>query len=134
MDNQALHFVLGLADEGYHPSNVIIDRESSGLFVVRVTLDDWAPHGEGCGNIEVAIDRENLPEGITVRAIERFGDRSQLLSGCESEEVAETWIAEIAKVGGAPDYAKIGGTKWLTKPIEWLREPLRSALKRSAAQ
>lgn len=131
--NQALQFVLGLVGEGYHPSSVVIDRGSDG-WLVRVTLDDWAPHGEGCGNIDVAIDRDNLPEGVTVGAIERFGDRSQLLSGCESEEVAETWISEIANVGGAPDYARHGGTKWLTKPIEWLREPLRSALKRRVAK
>lgn len=125
--NQAMDFVLALVDEGYHPSVVVVEQVESG-WQVRVTLDDWCTLGDG-GETRVRLDRNNLPPGITTRATERMADQV-LAIDCESVEVAETWVREIAARGKAPDYASLAG-RWITKPVDWLREPLRSALLRS---
>jgi len=130
MHNHALEFILALADEGYHPSTIRIEHTPYG-WRIRVTLDDWAAGGEG-GDLphhKVLIDRDNAPDGVSINERSRFEDQVKPLKHC-TEEIAETWIREIAQAGKAPDYARIGATDWITRPIEWLRDPLRTQLKK----
>jgi hypothetical protein len=124
--NQAISFVLSLVNEGYHPSVVVVEQVQS-QWQVRVTLDDWCSLGEG-GAASVKLDRRNMPQGTTVKGKQRMADQIAQLT-CDSPEVAETWVREIAEIGKSPDFASISG-KWVTKPIAWLREPIRSALLR----
>jgi hypothetical protein len=125
-----MDFVLSLVAEGYHPSVIVVERVES-KWQVRVTLDDWCSLGDG-GETNVRLDRNDLPPGIAARATERMADQVRAIE-CESSELAETWLREIAGIGKAPDYANVAG-RWITKPVAWLREPIRSALLRSSGR
>lgn len=130
--NPILEYVLELAGEGLHPRLVAVERVD-GHWRCRVEFDDWCALGDG-GESEspyaVAVDRDNLPDGVSVRGRERFSPRCLALELPTREEI-ESWIRGVAVAGGSPDMAWIGD-RCLTKPIEWLREPLRSALKTRA--
>ena len=130
MNNPALAFVLSLVEEGLHPSAVAIEWRDGG-WRCRVSVLDFVPLGEG--DLEMRIDRSALPEGVTMSGKDRYPDQIRAMPECHSEEVAESYVREIAEAGKAPDYARIGETYWLTKPIEWMPEPIRSALLRRHA-
>lgn len=127
--NPALDFVYTLAEQGYHPSTVVIETTGK-RWQVRVTLDDWLPPGETPGR-PTGASSEDPPPGVSAKVGDRFDDRVVPLRHC-SDTLAERWIRQIAETGKARDYARIGDRRWITKPIEWLREPLRSALSRKA--
>jgi hypothetical protein len=124
MHNPILDFVLSLVDEGLHPSVVIVEN-NSGRWQCRVELDDWCALGDG-GADAVTIDRSNFPDGVSARGRERFAARLMPLE-LPSRTDVDSWVRAVAVAGIAPDVAWIGGS-CLTKPINWLREPLRSAL------
>jgi hypothetical protein len=123
--NPALDFVRTLAEQGYHPSTVVIETTGN-RWQVRVTLDDWLPPGELPGR-RVGANNHDRTQRVSVAGRDRFDDQVVALRHC-SEGLAERWIQQIAETGKARDYARIGDRRWITKPIEWLREPLRSAL------
>jgi hypothetical protein len=122
MANSILARVLTLVEEGLHPSVVWAEPIAPGRWLVRITLDDFVPPGEGV----LSIDRKALPEGVSLSGFERHPDDETTLAHA-SDAVIETWMREVASAGKAPDMAKLGN-RWLTKPIEWLREPMRTKL------
>ncbi len=124
MSNPILDFVHQLAAEGLHPSTVNVELELD--CQVRVELDDWCALGDG-GNDTLSVDREGLPEGVTIKGRERFAARTMPLESPDRDTV-DRWMQEVAKAGRAPDAVWLTSIHCLTKPIEWLREPLRSAL------
>jgi hypothetical protein len=134
-DNPILSAVLALVAEGYHPSIVRVTRISASHWSLSVVLDDWCTHGEGgdLPNHAVMVDLANLPDGLRFAGRERMQNHTGTIDG--SEEAVETWIRQVAEAGKATDWAIIEpdsvGKEYVTKPVEWLREPLRSALLRS---
>jgi hypothetical protein len=126
--NPALDFVRSLTEQGYHPSTVVIEAAGN-RWQVRVTLDDWLPRGE-LPRDRIGDNTNDIPQSVSVMGRDRVEDQVVPLGHC-SEELAETWIQQIAETGKARAYARIGDHRWITKPIEWLREPLRSALSHS---
>lgn len=133
MSNPILDFVLDLAAEGLHPSAVSVES-ADGLWRCRVELDDWCPLGDG-GDKEhvVSVDRTGLPDGVSIKARERFSPSTLPLELPERGSIA-AWMADVAAAGHAPDVVRVTPIHYLTKPIEWLREPIRSALLRRAAR
>lgn len=136
MANPIIDKITELAKSGLHPSNIRADRDGEN-WTLRISLDDWIPLGEGeSRKYAISLDRENLPEGISVRAIERWPDETMDLPF--PREVVEAWINQTAEYGKAPDVAHVNaggdGEYFLTKPVIWLREPLRSALTKKAGK
>lgn len=125
-DNPILQFVLDLADEGLHPSCIVVERVE-GAWQCRVELDDWCSLGDGDNPARVSVDRTDLPSGVSVHAVERFAPRILPLEMPDRDQIT-AWIQAVAHAGHAPDYGWIGDHRCLTKPVMWLREPLRSAL------
>lgn len=125
-----------LVADGLHPSAVSIRRDGN-VWTSRVMLDDWcdaAELGDTLPHHTVTIDRSAIPSGVDVSDMARWPDDVIPLPPM-SDEQAEALITAVAQIGLAPDWAKFtepgqSPHHYLTKPLLWLREPLRSALLR----
>jgi len=126
MSNPILSRVLDRVAEGLHPSAVHVSPNGPGAWRVAISLSDLVPLGEGGG--PATVDRKDMPCGVLLTGWESYPDDVVSLAGV-SDEVVETWVREVARSGRAPDVAKVG-ENWMTKPIEWLKEPMRSILLR----
>lgn len=128
MTNPILDRILELVSDGLHP-HVVAAELVNGEWRGRIELDDWTALGEAGDNLAVhavTIDRSQIPPGVAVSGKDRWPPQIVILPAV-TRSACEQWIREIAKVGSAPDYAWSGDC-CLTKPIRWMREPLRSAL------
>ena len=123
-----------LTAAGLHPLAVSICRDGD-KWTCRIALDDWcdtAELGDTLPHHVVTLDRAGLPPGVEVSDTSRWpADVIDLPP--MSDEQAEALIARVATNGLAPDWAAfaVRGSRphhWLTKPIQWMREPLRTAL------
>lgn len=128
MPNPLIEFIAELAAEGLHPS-VIAVESIDGAWQARVEFDDWCGLGDGGSETAVTIDRSNMPTGVKVFGRERFAARTMPLE-LPCRDSVDAWMREVATVGRAPDVAWVTPLHCVAKPIEWLREPLRSALLR----
>lgn len=138
--NPILNCVLTMADLGWHV-HAVAARRVDGQWVACIDVQDNVPDGwtwEAVGGIDASQYRIIAPPvgpldgvpGVTVQHwINRPGPYQFPLPP-ESADIYEQWIAEVARAGHAPDWAWLGDGHILTKPIEWLVEPLRSALLR----
>lgn len=135
----AADYVRELDRVGYRVASVAVEPNGAGGWQCRCVAVGWGdgtlpatPHDDGAGNnlYEVDFDCESLPKGVRVQVQRRTPDRVAQLPGCHSREAAETMIREVADRYRAPDYAWVGGCRWLCKPTEFVPEPLRSALLR----
>lgn len=123
-----------LVDSGLHPAAVSICRNGD-AWTSQISLSDWAPSDEVGDNLPhhgITIDRDNLPAGVSMQSSARWPDDVIELPSM-SDEQAEALIAAVATYGLAPDWAAFAEMgkrphRWLTKPINWLSEPIRSAL------
>jgi hypothetical protein len=135
-DNPILNALLAIADEGWHPMSVSAERwaTSPGVWRVTIELDDWLPWGEGSGELEqhaIKFDASNMPKGVLAAGMERAPSRRYTLGATEAQ--VETWVREVKEIGKAPDWARFnrkeeGRLCFLAKPIEWMKEPLRTVL------
>ncbi len=122
--NPILARVTALAAGGYHPTAIRVSAANRGRWTVTITLDDFDPPGTTTDGI--AQLRRELPPGVTLRGFERFPDDVTEIRG--SAEAVESWLTEVARVGGAPDWARFdpvgkdvaGYPTYLTKPTKWL--------------
>ena len=125
-----------LVADGLHPCAASIERVGSD-WTSSIMLDDWADTaelGDTLAHHVVTLDRSKIPDGVSVSDNSRWPPDVIPLARM-SDEVAEAMIGEIARLGLAPDWAAfaVPGKRphhWLTKPIIWMREPLRTALLR----
>ena len=116
-----------LYDEGYNISAVTIMRGNPGKLRVSISRNNFVPLGDGgdsLPNHRVTIDRDKLPDGVTLRGYDRCEDYIMELSG--NDEQAAASIIDVAKYGKAIDWAKFDGDTadyphWLTKPNKWLK-------------
>lgn len=116
MGNPILAFVESLVDEGLHPSSVAADC-IDGIWQARVNCFDFCDDRESDGS---RVNRDQVPPGIGVQGHVRWPDQTVLIAGNRGD--MERWIGEVARVGGAPDWAIIGegdNLTILTKPTKW---------------
>jgi hypothetical protein len=118
--NPILAAVLAEAAEGYHPSGVWAEPAGPGRWRITITRCDYVPLGEG-GDLPrhaVTVARNDMPQGVACTGADRAEDKA--IDGLRaSAEAVETWIREVAEVGQAPDWAKIGPA-YFTRPRRWL--------------
>ena len=124
-----------LVRDGLHPSAISICREGD-KWTSRVSCCDFGPGDEMGKNLPhhvITLDRDNLPPGVTIGwDMARWPDDVVSLAPMSNEQ-AEALIAAVASYGLAPDWAAfaepgVSPHHWLTKPIKWLPEPIRTAL------
>jgi hypothetical protein len=123
-----------LVAAGLHPKAVSIRRDGN-KWTCRVALDDWCDTdelGDTLPHHVITLNRASLPPGVEVSDMSRWPDDVIDLPAM-SDEQAEALIAGVASYGLAPDWAAFAapGSRpqhWLTKPLQWLREPPRTAL------
>lgn len=112
MTNVALDLVEQLASRGLYPASVVISREHDGWYVT-------------CG-YDTSIDGyEDITE---IRSVQEGWQTQRQRIDEITDEIAESWIREIAKNGLAPGFKKTesGYPTWIAHPDAWLPEPLRS--------
>jgi len=100
-----------LAAAGRHITAVTVTQRGETEYEVRITLQDWATGDEllaGEGGVITMCTRERLPDVVWTMT--------------STMEMVEDWIAELARVGEAIDWARFdrpGYRRWLTKPNKW---------------
>lgn len=111
--------------DGLRISSVYLEPEAGGKYVAILGIANWLPIGEGgeLPNHVVTVDRENLPDGISILGGEKHQD-ARIPLGPMNEEQAEALIRDVARCGGAPDCAGFErpgkhGRAYLTKPTKW---------------
>jgi DNA-binding XRE family transcriptional regulator len=125
--NPILARAQSLAHDGLHPMAVRVSAAGRGKWTVTITLDDVTTPEEAADPRFPPVDRSTLPPGVKVKGFVRFPDDVSHVSG--SAEAVETWIAEVARVGKAIDWARFDPTigpaegypTYLTKPAKWLK-------------
>jgi hypothetical protein len=130
--NPVLLRVRALAAEGWHPSSISIEREGE-RWIAMIERLDFMRLGAGCdpapiGDYRIKIDHEQIPEGVSLLGLERLPAIRLPLPLATCRDDVERWIDEIARAGGAPDYAWIG-ERVVTKPIVWLPEDTQRAIR-----
>lgn len=140
MDNPILKTVLTMVDCGWHVSTVCAVR-IDGRWRAEIDVTDNVPDGwtwaEVGGEDYATYTIKGPPEGplagvpgVTVHLWINRPSPYRFDLPPESIDAYDQWISEVARVGKAPDYARISDHRIITKPIEWMREPLRAALLR----
>ncbi len=124
MPNPILVRIEQVRADGLHPMAVRLSADGRGKWKLTITLDDMTTAEDACNPIAPPIDRSKLPAGVSAYSSVRFPDDVSELRG--SSEAVETWMAEVARVGKAVDWARfdgdgVGYPAYLTKPSAWLR-------------
>lgn len=130
MTNPILSRIEQVRADGLHPMAVRVSADGPGHWSLVLTLDDGAPPDE-TGPVSLkthtitAPKQSELPPGVKGWFWVRFPDDVSEIRG--SFEAVETWVAEVARVGNAIDWARFDGEgngypAYLTKPAAWLRE------------
>lgn len=143
MSNIILTTVQTMSDCGWHISSVSVVRGAGGEWHCEINVQDNVPDGwtwDSVGGQSASRSHviQSPPQGPLVGiagvTVESWINRPPayiLALPPESIDIYEQWIAETARVGKSPDYAWLANhTHLLTKPIEWMAEPLRSGLLR----
>lgn len=123
--NPVISKIESLWQEGLPISAVRIERRGQATWLAVISVAAYLPHGEGDGSCGPGykITVEPPPPGVALRGWERYPDQTVPLEG--SEEQMHAIIVEIAKAGGAIDWARFDGESasyphYLTKPNKWL--------------
>jgi DNA-binding XRE family transcriptional regulator len=125
MANPILARIGQVRADGLHPMAVRVSANGKGKWTLTITLDDMTSAEEAGNSNAPPIDRSELPAGVKAFSSVRFPDDVSEVRG--SAEAVETWVAEVARVGKAIDWARFEGDgdgypAYLTKPAAWLRE------------
>ena len=124
-DNPILARIGQVREEGLHPMFVRVQPHGRGRWLLTLTFDDMAHPDEMTEPLCSYPKQSELPPGVVGHFWERFPNDLSEIRG--SEEAVETWMAEVARVGKAMDWARFDGggdgyPAYLTKPAAWLRE------------
>lgn len=126
MNNPILARIEQVRADGLHPMYVRVSADGRGKWKLTITFDDGAhPHELGDQSRFSVPKASELPAGVRGWFWERWPNDVTELRG--SAEAVETWIAEVARLGKAIDWARYDGDgdgypAYLTKPSLWLRE------------
>lgn len=129
-ENPILARIEQVRADGLHPMHVRVSANGKGKWTLTLTMDDGAPAGETGPSVLrshtiIPPKQSELPPGVKGWFWVRFPDDVCELRG--SAEAVETWMAEVARVGKAVDWARFDGDgdgypAYLAKPSAWLRE------------
>jgi DNA-binding XRE family transcriptional regulator len=130
MTNPILARIEQVRADGLHPMHVRVSADGRGKWKLTIVVDDGAPAEETGPSVLkthtiTPPNQSELPPGVKGWFWVRFPDDVSELRG--SAEAVETWMAEVARVGKAVDWARFDGDgegypAYLTKPSAWLRE------------
>lgn len=117
--------------DGLHPGAIRVSELPDGTGEIRITFDDF-------DGVNPAEDPEVgvIPPGVQCTITKRVDDLVAPVPGTRADWIK--WIAEVARIGGAPDYAifevcdpvagiEAGTDLWhiVTKPVRWLTPETR---------
>jgi len=134
MPNPIISVIERSRADGLHPGAIRIRELPDGTGELSITFCDMVG-----GNPHECLTSPP-PAGVSCEITERVSDLVAPVPGTRKDWL--TWIAETARIGGAPDYAifepcdPLAGIEadaplWsiCTKPVRWLTYELRRALK-----
>ena len=126
MQNPLIAACESLYQEGLSVSAVSLSRIDRGQWRASISINTFMPGAEVGDNLphhKIALDKKNLPPGVSVTDWTRHPDHVFELRA--SDEGAEQLIRELAREGQAHDVVCFDGDRWLTKPNKWFRSPVK---------
>ena len=101
------------------------------LWEAQIKIADFVPGGEGDGDLQITVDRSEIPEGVQIREREKVGDQVIDLPPM-SDEQAEAMADALHRAGDASATHKTSSGCWSIGPTAyWCKDPLRSAILKS---